>query len=177
MTMQTIQTLKIRYDAFTLEIKIPEYFEKAPLYKIRKVFKLLKARPEQNIAANEQLGIFLSKWNQSTNEQHARLKTELSAAERALSEKRRAITVLGSTINENIACAESQLKSVKHLAKKLPSVYEQYRLALDIAKRPQTDYAQCVKTANCLISAINKCQRTIKRCEAVQDLYTKSTVK
>jgi hypothetical protein len=167
----TPQSVLIRYDRAELTLNLPIYFDEMPLGKIRKVFKLLEERPDQNETAHERLDLFFTAWERDTKDRSDLLTAELETARRDAEDKRRTVAVMGSTLDERIEQEKHVFERAKRLKKTDPERYEKYRAAYESVKRPKTEHAQAVKEVKRLESAVKTGKAAVERCGVIITAY------
>ena len=168
----------IQYDACDLELYLPIFFENRPIAKIRQVFKLLEKRPYQNdYAPNnafETFDQFFPVWEQTLRDQLSLAEAELVDAEREAENKRRMVSAMGSSYDEQIERAKERLALAKKAVKtkRIPSKrLEAYRNEYDRIAFHKTAYLQAASRVKRIVRDLNSIKAALKRVEKVAAIY------
>ena len=125
-----MQTVTVKYDECELEILIPDYFEEMPIYKIRKIYKLLRERHWQNEETLRNLNLFFQNWELELTNRVTRAANELQTAELAAEETRKQVACFGTMaakvlkkeFNEKLRAANISRTAVKKAEKAYKNV-------------------------------------------------------
>ena len=154
-----------------MELYLPVFFEQATLGNIRKVFKLLRDHAWENDDAHETLDRFFPEWEQTLKDRLAQCEIDLKAAKQDAEDKRRIVSALGSTLDEQIEQAKRWLAHAKKRAKKRPEEVSEYTAALKKAEKPKTDHLQAVKEVKRAEQYLKTTKAAVERCGVIITAY------
>ena len=182
------ESVLILHDRCRLNLALPIYFEEQSLDKVRKVFKLLGDRMWQNDkegGAIETLDQFFPAWRQELKDRLDRTAADLLTATQDAEEKRRAVAVMGSALDEQITQAKNRVaEGKKWLAhekrrrkarpdeiSKIKEQIKQLEELLKAAMRPKNDHQAAVKEVKRLEKEVKAAKAAIERGSKVISAY------
>ena len=165
------ETVLVLYDRCRLTLKLPIYFDEAGMEQVRKVFKLIRDRPWQNDNTHETLDQFFPAWERDLKDRLEQTTARLTAAKLDAEAKRRTVAAMGSVFEENIKQAQARLAHARKRAKKNPDEVQEYKDALQRAKKPKTDHENAVKEVKSLELAVKRTKAAIERGGKITILY------